>query len=268
MSPDHLLPILLGVAWLLPLASFTMIVLVGPKMGKAGAFASTVATGAILSSFVLSVIAFGIWHFQHLGARDDAHPAAAAVGDAPHIEPHADAHAHGDAHADAHGDEHASHDATHAGHGVPTTPPNYYSKDVYLLAQVGKLKLAISYYIDSLTIADVHDGDADRSLHPLLRHRATCTTSCTRSSITRSRSRTGTTCTGRAGFTAFSSTCRCSASACWASSIAGNIAMVFVFWELVGICSYFLIGFYIERQERLERRRTRPSSSTALATSA
>ena len=35
--------------------------------------------------------------------------------------------------------------------------------------------------------------------------------------------------------------------------IAGNICMVFVFWELVGICSYFLIGFYIERQERLER---------------
>ena len=30
--------------------------------------------------------------------------------------------------------------------------------------------------------------------------------------------------------------------------IAGNVAMVFVFWELVGICSYFLIGFYIERK--------------------
>ncbi len=29
--------------------------------------------------------------------------------------------------------------------------------------------------------------------------------------------------------------------------IAGNLAMVFVFWELVGICSYFLIGFYFER---------------------
>ena len=26
--------------------------------------------------------------------------------------------------------------------------------------------------------------------------------------------------------------------------IAGNVAMVFVFWELVGICSYLLIGFY------------------------
>ena len=30
--------------------------------------------------------------------------------------------------------------------------------------------------------------------------------------------------------------------------IAGNLAMVFAFWELVGICSYFLIGFYIERR--------------------
>ena len=30
--------------------------------------------------------------------------------------------------------------------------------------------------------------------------------------------------------------------------LAGNVAMVFVFWELVGICSYFLIGFYIERK--------------------
>ena len=35
--------------------------------------------------------------------------------------------------------------------------------------------------------------------------------------------------------------------------IAGNIAMTFVFWELVGICSYFLIGFYVERKKRLER---------------
>ena len=29
--------------------------------------------------------------------------------------------------------------------------------------------------------------------------------------------------------------------------IAGNLAMVFIFWELVGICSWFLIGFYYER---------------------
>ena len=30
--------------------------------------------------------------------------------------------------------------------------------------------------------------------------------------------------------------------------IAGNLVMVFAFWELVGICSYLLIGFYIERK--------------------
>ncbi|MCS5575507.1 MAG: hypothetical protein NZ789_21480, partial [Pseudomonadales bacterium] len=30
--------------------------------------------------------------------------------------------------------------------------------------------------------------------------------------------------------------------------LAGNMAMTFVFWELVGICSYFLIGFYVERR--------------------
>jgi len=34
--------------------------------------------------------------------------------------------------------------------------------------------------------------------------------------------------------------------------IAGNIAMVFVFWELVGICSYFLIWLLHRTQERLD----------------
>ena len=29
--------------------------------------------------------------------------------------------------------------------------------------------------------------------------------------------------------------------------IAGNIFQVFIFWELVGVCSYLLIGFYVER---------------------
>ncbi len=30
--------------------------------------------------------------------------------------------------------------------------------------------------------------------------------------------------------------------------VSGNVAMVFMFWELVGICSYLLIGFWRERQ--------------------
>jgi len=45
----------LGTAWLLPLASFALIVLFGPRMGKAGVYAAWVATGATavaLNSFV------------------------------------------------------------------------------------------------------------------------------------------------------------------------------------------------------------------------
>ena len=39
---------LLGLAWLLPLASFALIVLFGPRMGKAGVTAGYLATGAIV----------------------------------------------------------------------------------------------------------------------------------------------------------------------------------------------------------------------------
>ena len=35
--------------------------------------------------------------------------------------------------------------------------------------------------------------------------------------------------------------------------LADNLFQVFVSWELVGICSYLLVGFYFERQERLQR---------------
>ncbi len=44
------LSMLLGAAWLLPLASFAVIVLFGPRMGKHGVLAGYVATGAILGA--------------------------------------------------------------------------------------------------------------------------------------------------------------------------------------------------------------------------
>ena len=55
------LPVLLAVAVLLPLASFVAILLFGPQMGIAGELGAHVATGAILSSLVLSLIALGVW---------------------------------------------------------------------------------------------------------------------------------------------------------------------------------------------------------------
>src|ERR1051325_3004352 len=30
--------------------------------------------------------------------------------------------------------------------------------------------------------------------------------------------------------------------------ITSNMLLLFIFWELVGVCSYFLIGFYIEKK--------------------
>ena len=41
---ETILPILLGAAWLLPLGSFALIVLFGPRMGRAGRCAGYLAT--------------------------------------------------------------------------------------------------------------------------------------------------------------------------------------------------------------------------------
>ncbi|HEV3137436.1 MAG TPA: hypothetical protein VGZ26_06020, partial [Pirellulales bacterium] len=62
MDPVSTLPKLLGLAWLLPLASFVLIVFFGPRMGKAGSKAGYLATGAILASCLLSLFSlFCVW---------------------------------------------------------------------------------------------------------------------------------------------------------------------------------------------------------------
>jgi NADH:ubiquinone oxidoreductase subunit 5 (subunit L)/multisubunit Na+/H+ antiporter MnhA subunit len=263
MNPA-LLPKLLLCAWLLPLVSFTLIVFFGPRMGKAGRGAGVLATGAILGSALLSLTAlFGVWLPNHGASAPGGHA----------TESHAEA-AH-----DTHGDDHG-----HAEHAV--TVPVAYSGDWYTLGQFGKLRLTIGYYIDSLTLVmfcmvtfiatcihfyangymhdelhdvtdyevlvsktvphdhghDAHDvhvethdephddthGDAHHGDHPAppsgmeYLHR-------------------------RGRFHRFFQYLSLFCFSMLGIVIAGNIAMVFVFWELVGICSYFLIGFYIER---------------------
>ena len=57
----YLFPILLGIAWLIPLASFVAILFFCPRMGAHGKGAATVATSAIGASLLLSLIALVLW---------------------------------------------------------------------------------------------------------------------------------------------------------------------------------------------------------------
>ena len=199
------LPLLLCLAWLLPLGSFGVIVLFGPRLGRRGIGAGYLATLAIMASFVLSLIATLAWVAQH--------PVAATV--------------HGD------------------GHAASAVQPLY--GEWYDLGAFGSLHITIGYYIDSLTL--------------VMFSMVTLVASCihvysfgymgeeldvvTDPFVTLSGGRLLKRC-GR--FCRFYQYLSLFCFSMLGLVLAGNIAMVFVFWELVGICSYLLIGFYIERK--------------------
>ena len=241
MELATLLPLLLLFAWLLPLASFTLIVFAGPRLGHAGHKAAYVATGAIGTSLVLSLIALGSWLWNH--------PLAASHHGETNPHASAEAHTHGDETSHdrgkhAHGGE-AGREEEEPHHESMTVAP--ISGDWYTLAEFGTLRLTIGYYIDALTLGmfvmvsliatcihvysfgymheeleDVTDSLASTSSgKPLVRP-------------------------GR--FPRFFQYLSLFCFSMLGLVVAGNIAMVFVFWELVGICSYLLIGFYIERK--------------------
>ena len=280
MQLDQTLPVLLTLAWLLPLGSFALILFFGPRMGAAGRLAGALATSAICGSMVLSVLALLIWSGHggleavdmHHGHEDHAH-VASADGDHAAADPADEAHegeehpaegkakSEGEAkagseneageseeHAHADGEDHGdaeSHDAASADH--PETYRRSIGGSWYNLAVFGKLKLQVSYYIDGLTVLmfamvtviatcihfyaigymhdELHDVD-DHEVHMKSGghlHRP-----------------------GR--FHRFFQYLSLFCFSMLGLVISGNILLVFVFWELVGICSYFLIGFYFERK--------------------
>ena len=208
MDFKDILPLLLGLAWLLPLASFALILFFGPRMGKAGHGAGYVATLAIVSAFILSSAALVLWIMHN--------PMAAAHG------------------ASAHGGESAL--------PVAAVSGNWYSWGAF-----GSLSLTIGYYIDALTIAMycmvtlvascIHIysfGYMHEELHDVTDKLVTLSNG---QSLHR-----------RGRFHRFYQYLSLFCFSMLGLVIAGNLAMVFVFWELVGICSYLLIGFYFERK--------------------
>ncbi len=197
-----LLPRLLATAWLLPLASFALIIFFGRRMGHGGKAAGYVATGAIVSGFVLSLAALLCWL--------NVHPLA--VSGAPE----------------------------------PVSPDAICGR-WYTLGEFGSLSLIIGYYIDSLTIAmfcmvtliasciHVYSlGYMHEELHEVTDPLA--------------RLENGEPLRRRGRFYRFFQFLSLFCFSMLGLVIAGNLAMVFAFWELVGICSYLLIGFYIERK--------------------
>ncbi len=254
------IPLLLLVAWLLPLVSFAIIAIgysvpqffgirVRYSTQKYGAY---ISVAAIVAACVLSMTAmFWCWlpnnplksSEEHEGhAEHTAMASPASVGEHTPFKLVAQEKSEpSDSAATA--TEPTETERTAAGSNAP---PTSLTGDWYVLGQFGNLRLTIGYYIDTLTVTmfcmvsfiascvhiyatgymhdeleDYVDHEVHLPNHEHLHRR------------------------GR--FHRFFQFLSLFSFSMLGICISGNLAMTFVFWELVGISSYFLIGFYIER---------------------
>lgn len=257
---------LLTVAWLLPLAGFVAEIYWlrwSHRLSKSAAYSAVACIGI---GFLCSFSALIYWGCSTNWAvfQEEHHDSHAS---ADH-----DSHAAGGSHA-AHGhDEHAKHDPAdaaaavaattdgaehqdfkgaghHQGHGAaPASPaPKSYSGTYYQLARFGNLRVSLDWFVDSLTLLmftmvtfiatcihlfaigymkdELTEEYEDHEVHTSHGHF----------------SRPG-------RFHRFFSYLSLFCFSMLGLVLAGNIFQVFIFWELVGVSSYLLIGFYIERK--------------------
>jgi NADH-quinone oxidoreductase subunit L len=240
------LKMLLAFAWLAPLAGFAIEIFGGYWSTRHSRAAAYLAVACIFLGFCASATAFGIWgsrtgwapltpheeRLDHEVAHQPPGPKEAAASE------HAAANA---AEGEHPGDEHAA---------TATTLParTYFAGSFYTLARFGNLIVSLDYYIDSLTLV----------MFMMVTLIATCihifalgymSDELTDNYVDHQVHTAGGGHLHRPGryyrFFAFMSLF------CFSMLglvLAGNIFQVFIFWELVGICSYFLIGFYVERR--------------------
>jgi len=199
--------------------------------------ASYIAVGAIVTGFLISAYCmFVIWLPANPLAAPSRHapeqPDALTNQQSPSLPLRLAAFA----------EEHVEEGEHHGTNGPPTAVVG----DWYTLAQFGSLKLTIGYYIDTLTVtmfcmvtliaSCIHiyaTGYMHDELHDFVDHEVTLSD--------------GEHLHRRGRFHRFFQYFSLFSFSMLGICISGNLAMTFVFWELVGICSYFLIGFYIER---------------------
>lgn len=202
MNSLSLIPQLLFTAWMLPLASFVVVLLTGSSLERRGRVAGFIATTSIGVACLLSLAAAGIWLGHNPLGTSNPHTTAHAV--------------------------------------IPLVG------DWYTLAEFGSVKLSFGYYIDTLTLAMfvmvsfiatlIHIysfGYMHEELHEVNDSQVTLAD--------------GSTLRRPGRFPRFFQYLSLFGFSMLGLVVANNLLMIFVFWELVGICSYFLIGFYVER---------------------
>ena len=242
-TTGKILMFLLTAAWLLPLAGFVVEIYwlrLSHRLHKGSAYC---AVACIALGFLCSLSALLYW-----GAENNW----SALSDSEH---HSHSAEHGSQHASGgHGhDEHAA--AEHGEHAPAATPEHhestlkkYATGTYYELAHFGGLHVSLDWYIDSLTllmftmvtfiatcihlfaIGYMHDELTEEyEDHEVHLHNG--------GHFSRP---------GR--FHRFFAYLSLFSFSMLGLVLAGNIFQVFIFWELVGLSSYLLIGFYIERK--------------------
>ena len=251
---------LLMIAWLLPLAGFAVEIFGGFWGTRKSRVAAWLAVGCIATGFLCSASALVIWgnsnHWTVLH-KADHHAEQAAHPDESHEKLHPD---------QKHDVPSASGEAK--GHGAVATDSPYnltslvaedasvesssgqtvYSGTLYYLARFGSLDISLDYYIDSLTLV----------MFTMVTFIATCihlfamgymSEELTEEYVDHHAHLSNGHHVHRPGrFYRFFAFLSLFCFSMLGLVLAGNIFQVFVFWELVGICSFLLIGFYTERK--------------------
>ncbi len=266
---------LLMIAWLLPLCGFAVEIFGGYWGSRKSRVAAWLAVLCIATGFVCSASALTIW------GRSNGW---AVLHKAEHgHDSHGNEHG-----ADGHGHEHdekasgdgsaAEHDAGKAAgsaqgqlqtagevitaslsvedaatEGAATesavaSGPTVYSGTIYRLATFGGLELSLDYYIDSLTLV----------MFTMVTFIATCIHLFAIGYMSEelieeyvdhhAHLRNGHHVHRPGRFYRFFAFLSLFCFSMLGLVLAGNIFQIFVFWELVGICSFLLIGFYTERK--------------------
>lgn len=236
---------LLTAAWLLPLLGFCIEIFGGFWSSRTSKTPAWLAVGCIGTGFLLSLIALctwvdvadvDLWSLQPAGDHAEVHAMEAGSGHS------SGEHSSGE-HAAA-GEEHQQH-----AHIPPNDPLRAgFAGSFYRLGQFGKLQIGLDYYIDGLTVA----------MFAMVTLIATCihlfavgymSDELTEHYEDHQVHLSGGRHFHRPGrFYRFFAFLSLFCFSMLGLVLAGNIFQIFIFWELVGVCSYFLIGFYVERK--------------------